>query len=172
MDILLSTWNWVDKVTGTEVSLKSSTFNAGPVVPIKRPGFILLLSAFRLTDQLSLAGLVLRPTLSDFFCYIAVQTIASSFDAFSLSRSRCFRFRPVAHFWASKSIREGFTSAFLLFYGRLLCCQSWLPNYTVKLRRELHHSELVVIVAVNFRSEGQLVFQDHQRFVGDLANGQ
>ena len=34
----VSTWNWVDKVTGTEVSLKSSTFNAGPVVPTKRPG--------------------------------------------------------------------------------------------------------------------------------------
>jgi len=28
----------VFSVTGTEVSLKSSTFNAGPVVPIKRPG--------------------------------------------------------------------------------------------------------------------------------------
>ena len=34
----VSTWNWVDKVTGTEVSLKSSTFSAGPVVPMNRPG--------------------------------------------------------------------------------------------------------------------------------------
>ena len=32
------------------------------------------------------------------------------------------------------------------------------------------HSKLVVIVAVYFTGEGQLVFQDHQRFVGDLAN--
>ena len=63
-----------------------------------------------LTDQLTLAGLVLRPTLSDFFCYIAVQTIASPISGgFSLSRSRCFRFRPVAHFWASKSIRETYS---------------------------------------------------------------
>jgi len=28
----------VDKVTGTDVSLKSSTFSAGPVVPMNRPG--------------------------------------------------------------------------------------------------------------------------------------
>ena len=32
--------------------------------------------------------------------------------------------------------------------------------------------ELVVIVAVNFRCESQFILQDHQRFVGDLANGQ
>ena len=124
-----------------------------------------------LTDQLTLAGLVLRPTLSDFFCYIAVQTIASSFDALSLSRSRCFRLRPVAHCWASKSIREGFTSAFQFFYGRSRCCQFWLLNHTMKLRQDLYHSELVIIVAVDFRCEAKFVFQNHQRFVGDLGDG-
>ena len=34
----VSTWNWVVNVTGTEVSLKSSTTSAGPVVPINLPG--------------------------------------------------------------------------------------------------------------------------------------
>ncbi len=34
------------------------------------------------------------------------------------------------------------------------------------------NSELVIIVAVNFTCESQLIFQDHQRFVGDLADRQ
>ena len=32
------------------------------------------------------------------------------------------------------------------------------------------NSELVVIVAVNFRSESKFILQNHQRFVGDLGN--
>jgi hypothetical protein len=30
---------------------------------------------------------------------------------------------------------------------------------------------LIVIVAVNLAGEGQFVFQDHQRFVGDHGDG-
>ena len=38
----VATWNWVVNVTGTEVSLKSSTDKAGPVAPTKRPGRLTL----------------------------------------------------------------------------------------------------------------------------------
>ena len=52
-------------------------------------------------------------TSSDFslrfrFVIVAVQTFASPFRVFSLSRSRCFRFRLVARFRGSKPIREDF----------------------------------------------------------------
>ena len=34
----VETWNCVDNVTGTEVSLKSSTTKFGPIAPRNRPG--------------------------------------------------------------------------------------------------------------------------------------
>lgn len=48
----------------------------------------------------------LRISLNTFLGYSVVQTIASSFEVFSLSRSGCFRLPLVVHFWSSKSIRE------------------------------------------------------------------
>jgi len=72
---------------------------------------------------------VLRLKLSDFFSYIAVQTIASPFGGFSLSRSGCFRLPPVAHLWASKSIRETFTSAHLFYLRTLTVAPILAPQY-------------------------------------------
>lgn len=54
-------------------------------------------------------GVPLRVPSQLSFCYGCVQTVASPFGVLSFSRSRCFRFRPVSHFWDSKSIREDFT---------------------------------------------------------------
>jgi len=71
------------KVTGTLDSLKSSTFKAGPVVPMNLPGRLtfqtLLLSAFQPTDHCWRGNFFESPSVVSCLVIATVQTIAYTF---------------------------------------------------------------------------------------------